>query len=331
MMTWKTRIKMMVRTLKTIRHNIQGYGMRVAMVKFVYDMVCLCCIPEKGQKWVYNKYYIPTIYSFLNKKYAPLVEKYKNRPSKNKEGDTIWTMWWRGEENAPELVKSCINSIRRHTDKKVIVLDKDTYYNYVEVPDFLFTLIEEGRMTLTKLSNIIRLKLLSQYGGFWMDATVYVTKDLPENLFTDKFYTHHDRMTDGISRLRWSTFFMGGLDVLLFDFLYDAHILYWKDMLPKKKTGIIDYFLFDFFIILAYEHLPIIRKEIDSVPLNNPHMHDIEPILSHTYQGFFEDTFAYKLTYKIKCKKDKDGKETYFGRIVSDGELNEVHNKNQVK
>ncbi|MCR5298054.1 MAG: capsular polysaccharide synthesis protein [Paludibacteraceae bacterium] len=308
---------MMVRTLKTIRHNIQGYGMRVAMVKFVYDMVCLCCIPEKGQKWVYNKYYIPTIYSFLNKKYAPLVEKYKNRPSKNKEGDTIWTMWWQGEENAPELVKSCINSIRRHTDKKVIVLDKDNYIEYISLPSTILEGVKRKRISLTHLSDIIRCGVLSFYGGFWLDATVYVTKDLPENLFSDDFYTHHDRLTDGISRLRWSTFFMGGRDVLLFQFLYDAYIQYWKEMLPKNKIGIIDYFLFDFFIILAYEHLPIIRKEIDSVPLNNPHMHDIEPILLQPYQGFYEDTFAYKLTFRTDTIKEIDGKQTYYGWIVS--------------
>ena len=324
MMTWKTRIKMMVKALKMVRNNVRGYGVRVAMVKFAYEMVCLCYFPEKCQKWFFNKQYIPTIYSYLNRQYAPLVEKYKTRLSEIKEGDTIWTMWWQGESEAPEIVKSCINSIRKHTDKHVVVLDKDTYQDYVDIPKFLFTLIEEGRMTLTKLSNIIRLKVLSQYGGFWMDATVYVTKDFPENLFTENFYTHHDRLTDGISRLRWSTFFMGGRDVLLFHFLYDAHIQYWKDILSKKEIGIIDYFLFDFFIILAYEHLPIVRKEIDAVPLNNPHMHDIEPVLSHTYQGFYEDTYAYKLTYKIKSKKEKDGEQTYFGRIVSGEKLQET-------
>lgn len=317
MMTWKSRIKMMVRTLKTIRHNIQGYGMRVAMVKFVYDMVCLCCIPEKGQKWFFNKRYIPTIYSYLNKQYAPLVEKYKTRPSEIKEVDTIWTMWWQGESEAPAIVKSCINSIRKHTDKKVIVLDKDNYIKYISLPSSILEEVKRKRISLTHLSDIIRCRVLSLYGGFWMDATVYVTKDFPENLFTDDFYTHHDRLTDGISRLRWSGFFMGGRDVLLFSFLYDAFVDYWHDMLRIKEVRMIDYFLIDFFMILAHEHLPIIRKEIDAVPLNNPHMHDIEPILLQPYQGFYEDTFAYKLTFRTDTIKEIDGKQTYYGWIVS--------------
>ena len=48
----------------------------------------------------------------------------------------IWTMWWQGEESAPLPVKLCLASIRRNANgAEVVVLDRDTYRQYVTVPE----------------------------------------------------------------------------------------------------------------------------------------------------------------------------------------------------
>ena len=62
------------------------------------------------------------------------------------------------------------------------------------------------------LSDILRVNLLADHGGMWMDSTIYVTQDLPDwNL---PFYTLKQDLPNDksyFSLYRWSGFFQGGV------------------------------------------------------------------------------------------------------------------------
>ena len=46
---------------------------------------------------------------------------------------TIWTCWWQGENNAPVLVKKCINSMRNYAgENKVVVIDEHNMKEYIK-------------------------------------------------------------------------------------------------------------------------------------------------------------------------------------------------------
>lgn len=48
----------------------------------------------------------------------------------------IWTLWWQGEENAPDLVKACIASMRAHANgADVRVLDERNCASYLTLPE----------------------------------------------------------------------------------------------------------------------------------------------------------------------------------------------------
>ena len=52
--------------------------------------------------------------------------------NKNVSKEPIWVMWWQGEENAPEIVKCCINSIRKNANNhEVIIISEKNLKNYV--------------------------------------------------------------------------------------------------------------------------------------------------------------------------------------------------------
>jgi hypothetical protein len=90
----------------------------------------------------------------------------------------IWLLWFQGQELAPFIVKKCFASwIRENPGWKIIILDKETIHQYIDLD-----LPEEklARLTLTKQSNLIRLQLLSKYGGVWADATAYCMKPLDD-------------------------------------------------------------------------------------------------------------------------------------------------------
>ena len=91
----------------------------------------------------------------------------------------IWIYWHQGWEQAPSLVKQCRSSWARfNPDYEIHALDQYTIFDYVEFPAGID--INRKDLTIQKVANIIRLTLLSKYGGIWTDATVMCARPLSE-------------------------------------------------------------------------------------------------------------------------------------------------------
>ena len=93
--------------------------------------------------------------------------------------------WHQGWEQAPSLVKQCNRSwIRLNPDYEMVALDQ---YSFSEYIDFSCGVdIRRKDITLQKATNLLRLALLSKYGGVWADATVVCRRPLSEWL--DDYY-----------------------------------------------------------------------------------------------------------------------------------------------
>ena len=77
------------------------------------------------------------VYNYLNR-YMNAAE--KNDFSLDKINDTIqsdvvWVCWLQGLEKAPQLVKACIASIKRHVSQKVILITAENYLEFVNIPE----------------------------------------------------------------------------------------------------------------------------------------------------------------------------------------------------
>lgn len=85
--------------------------------------------------------------------------------------DYIWTMWWQGYKQAPAIVKCCIESMKRYNEGVCItVIDASNYEEYISIPFYIEEKFRQGMISVTHLSDIIRMKLISKYGGLWIDA-----------------------------------------------------------------------------------------------------------------------------------------------------------------
>ncbi len=103
----------------------------------------------------------------------------------------IWGLWWQGLENAPELVKVCHSSIveKFGDDYEIVFLDRNTYKDYVTLPQDILARFEKGEIGVQLLSDLIRLELLIKYGGTWIDATILCTDgDLPDYMLKDDLF-----------------------------------------------------------------------------------------------------------------------------------------------
>ena len=95
----------------------------------------------------------------------------------------IWMCWWQGEENAPEIVRACIDSVRRNAGgHEVVVITDENLSDYVDIPEWVLEKVRAGIMSRTHLSDLLRFALLAEYGGMWLDATFFCTGPLEEHM-----------------------------------------------------------------------------------------------------------------------------------------------------
>ena len=178
----------------------------------------------------------------------------------------IWTLWWQGEDEMPSIVRECVGSMKKHANgAEVIVLEKDNYNQYIEIPRVIKEKFNKGNITITHLSDIIRLELLYKYGGLWLDSTVMVSKDIPDLIFEAGFYTIKNGSGgdhENIAKERWTGFILGGRPGNpVVEGVRQLEKAYWD-----THEKLICYFLLDFWINDVYEALPEAKALIDAVP-----------------------------------------------------------------
>lgn len=91
---------------------------------------------------------------------------------------TIWILWYQGVSEAPFIVRKCIDSWTRYNPTwEVVVLDSNNLQSYIkeELSDEIL-----DNLSLAHQSDLVRLQLLSKYGGVWADATTFCIKSLDE-------------------------------------------------------------------------------------------------------------------------------------------------------
>lgn len=131
------------------------------------------------------------VYNKLYKKYSKKIGKVQfNKYSENQE-ECVYICWLQGIENAPELVQSCYQSMKHHiTDKKIVVITAENYSQYVTLPDFIIEKWKKGIISNTHFSDILRLELLIEHGGIWLDSTVYLTDSLPSYITDSELFVY---------------------------------------------------------------------------------------------------------------------------------------------
>jgi SAM-dependent methyltransferase len=91
----------------------------------------------------------------------------------------IWSCWFQGRRDAPDLVKRCLSSWETlNPGWDFRCLDAESVGRYVDLGEH----VDLRRQTITaaSLSDILRMLLLHEYGGVWVDATLYCNQPLDE-------------------------------------------------------------------------------------------------------------------------------------------------------
>lgn len=87
----------------------------------------------------------------------------------------IWIFWAQGWDSAPPLVKLCRDSwIANNPDWEIVSLSEENISQYIHLDYSL----EGKEVPFAAYADIIRVSLLSKYGGVWADATTLCSTPL---------------------------------------------------------------------------------------------------------------------------------------------------------
>ena len=106
--------------------------------------------------------------------------------------NTIWILWYQGWNDAPPIVKKCLQSWQYHHspyDYNIILLDKHNIHQFIDISDVIPSKIIRDEVSIIVLSDIIRWLLLDKYGGIWVDSTLYSHR--PLSAWIDLTYDPH--------------------------------------------------------------------------------------------------------------------------------------------
>jgi hypothetical protein len=86
----------------------------------------------------------------------------------------VWTFW--DSANPPEIVNKCIQTWRKHNPNyEIILLNKENILEYLPEVDFSKIKHIHGN-SIEKFADMVRIHILSKYGGIWSDASIICLK-----------------------------------------------------------------------------------------------------------------------------------------------------------
>jgi hypothetical protein len=139
----------------------------------------------------------------------------------------IWMYWHQGIDNAPFLVKECIKSWKlQNPNYDIRVLDVNSIREYIEVE---LPKHKKESMVLANYSDLLRMKLLYEYGGIWADATSYCMKPIDSWIspyVKNGFFAFVHNKPQGLIA---SWFIISNKNCLIMKETYEKLLKYWQN------------------------------------------------------------------------------------------------------
>lgn len=257
----------------------------------------------------------------LRKKYKKFIRENKEKISQNsinrEHSNKVWFLWLQGIEQAPDIVKICYSSVQKNLgDHELIFLTDENYRDYILFPDYIQKKIDSGIITKTHMSDLLRLELLTRYGGTWIDATVYLSSsNIPDYMLDSDLFLFQklkpalDGNPKSISSWYITSCTKNPILVLAKELLYE----YWK-----KEIRLIDYFLMHNFIELAIETYPSEWKKVVPFSSSTPHILLLRLFDEYDrviWDSVMSQTSIHKLTYKFKDDQINNYNK-FFNKVV---------------
>lgn len=227
-------------------------------------------------------------------------------PVRDDKNEKIFTIWLQGEENAPELVKACFRSIRKNCTQELVVLDENTLWDYITLPDVIMEKRRRGQIKNAHFADICRVELLYQHGGIWLDSTGFATAPIPKWIIDQDFFVYmagtkvgqaYSYMQNCFIRARRGAYLLAAWRQTILNF--------WMNE-PRE----FDYFMHQLMFKALVENDAVARKYFDAMPhVDQDPTHAVwwtianEPFSQKLFDEYTSGAFFQKTTYNSPYAK----------------------------
>jgi len=278
---------------------LNGFSKKsLEIVRLAVSHKILCKLRKKNRKFIAE----------FKATYSPQPKKHSNK---------VWVCWLQGMEKAPPLVQRCYRSLQENLpDREIILLTEENYRDYVTFPEHIQNKIDSNIITRTHMSDLLRLELLLQYGGTWVDATVFCSgKNIPGYMLDSELFVFQSLKPglDGHPTALSSWFMTGCTNHPILELTRALLYRYWE-----KRKDMVDYFLIHDFFQLATEAYPEEWAAVHPFCNSVPHillLRLFDPYNADTWQAVQDMTPFHKLSYKFSDEQAALP-DTYYQHIL---------------
>lgn len=299
------------------RELVREYA-RLGLIGPILKAFLKCLFRRRSFKAVYGpvlKKVEPALVARYDELLKSRIKEYRKAGMEHTHSRKIWFCWLQGMDKMPDIVRACWNSLHRHLgDREIVFIDSDNWREFVELPDYVQQKWAEGKIPAALFSDLLRLELLTRYGGAWIDSSVLCTGGgqsylLDADLFLFQYTKPDSDVFGGVSNWFISAVSAHPLLLALRDVLY----AYWRDY-----DCTLDYYMFHLFFGRIQVHCP---EEIAGMP------YEYSPrslALMHNWGERFDEARWDRLTGRVAFHKlsNRPGKkvcgnpDNYYNEIL---------------
>lgn len=236
------------------------------------------------------------------KKYLSVVKNIPYTKATDNPDEKIYSIWQQGEDNAPKIVRTCWDSMRKHCSQELVILDEKTLLKHIKLPDFIMKKRALGKIGHAHFTDIARVELLYKYGGIWMDSTLFITQPVPDNILSSDFFMFTAKQVLDWSYAGFQNFFIRAKKNSYLLNAWRAMIFeYWRD----ESGGRIDYLVHQLLFKVLVENDPRAKKEFEKMPkidLAPTHqlwfLYKNKPFDKKIFDQISKSVFMQKTTYR---------------------------------
>lgn len=233
----------------------------------------------------------------------------------------IWICWWQGVDQAPEIVRQCIESVRRHAGgHTVTVITEENYGEYIQIPKWIEEKYRAGTISRTHFSDVLRLCLLAEHGGMWLDATIFCVHPVLEDYFSVPVWSvkrpGYGHISAGCGGFVTGTMQCAYSHRWIFTTIRDFLLHYWQE-----HDLLVDYLALDYLIDLVQRADPRIAACFDSIVPNNPKGDELLRVLNEPFDAAYweelkQDTALFILSWKRSFVTQKNNRDTFYAKLL---------------
>lgn len=230
----------------------------------------------------------------------------------------VWVSWLQGMDDAPNIIKTCYRSIVKvFYDRNIKLITSENFSEYVQIPQYIVKKWQAGIISDTHFSDILRMELLSKYGGIWIDASVFISYRDEEflNMLKENdlfFFQKVKPGADGNAISMSSWFISCKKNNPVIKKTRNLLRKYWQE-----NNALLDYFLLHYFLQLVLDYNKKYADLISKYDNSTPHILLLK--LNDEYDPKMFNNICNRIPInKLTYKNIEENKEnTFYSYLVN--------------